>query len=62
MVPVVFVQCSIYNFIPNKSYAHLLNVEPSYSVTLENYNTKFDDIALRFTDQNSRQLKMKRQN
>ena len=37
--------------MPNKSYAYLLNVEPSSSMLLETYNTKFE-IIITFADQN----------
>ena len=55
MVEVVLVQCNLvvnqfqkksevlYNFMPNKSYACLLNVKPSHLVFLKTYNTEFDD-------------------
>ena len=29
----------LYTFIPNKSYAYLLNIEPSNLMFLKNYNT-----------------------
>ena len=38
----------------NKSYAYLLNVEPSNLVFLKTYNTKFDEIIITFTEQNGR--------
>ena len=38
--------------MPNKSYAYLLNVEPSNLVFLKTYNTAFDDIKIAFNDQN----------
>ena len=44
--------------MPNKSYAYLLNVEPSNLVFLKTYNTKFDEIIITFTDQNSRLLEI----
>ena len=43
----------LYTFTPNKSYAYLLNVEPSNLVFLKNYNTDFDEIIITFTDQNA---------
>ena len=71
VVEVVFVQCNLvdnqyqqksevlYTFTQNKSYAYLLNVEPSNLVFLETYNTKFDKIIITFTDQNGRLLEIK---
>ena len=48
----------LYNFTPNKSYAYLLNVEPSNLVFLKTYNTRFDEIIITFTDQHSRLLEI----
>ena len=65
---VVLIQCKLvdnqyqqksevlYTFPPNKSYAYLLNVEPSNLVFLKTYNTEFDEIIITFTDQNGRPL------
>ena len=48
----------LYTFTPNKSYAYLLNVEPSNLVFLKTYNTEFDEIIITFTDQNGRSLEI----
>ena len=70
VVEVVLVQCNLvdnqyqqkpellYTFTPNKSYAYLLNVEPSNLVFLKTYNTEFDEIIKTFSDQNDRPLKI----
>ena len=70
VVEVVLVQCNLvdnqyqqksevlYTFTPNKSYAYLLNVEPSNLVFLKTYNTEFDKIIITFTDQNGRPLEI----
>ena len=70
VVEVVLVQCSLadnryqqksevlYTFTPNKSYAYLLNVEPSNLVFLKTYNTEFDKIIITLTNQNGRLLKI----
>ena len=62
VVEVVLVQCNLednqyqqksevlYTFKPNKSYAYLLDVEPSNLVFLKTFNTEFDDITITFTD------------
>ena len=42
--------------MPNKSYAYLLNAEPSNLVLLKIYKTEFDEIIITFTDQNGRPL------
>ena len=67
-VEVVLVQCNLvdnkyqqksevlYTFIPNKSYAYLLNVEPSNLVFFKTYNTEFDEIVIIFMDPNGRPL------
>ena len=67
---VVLVQCNLvdnqyqqkskvlYTSTPYKSYAYLLNVEPSNSVFLKTYNTEFDEIIIKFTDQNGRPLEI----
>ena len=64
MVKVVLVQCDLvdnqyqqksevlYTFTPNKSYAYLVNVEPSNLVFLKPYNTDFVDNIVTFVDQN----------
>ena len=41
-----------------KSYAYLLNVEPSNLLFLKTYNTEYDEIIITFTDQNSKLLKV----
>ena len=65
---VVLVQCNLvdnqyqqnsevlYTFTPNKSYAYLLNVEPSSLMFLITYNTNFGEIIITFADQNGRLL------
>ena len=70
VVDLVLVQCNLvdnqyqqksevlYNCTPNKSYAYLLNVEPSYLVFLKIYNTEFDEIIITFTGQNGRPLEI----
>ena len=70
VVEIVLVQCNLvdnqyqqksellYIFTPNKSYAYLLNIEPSNFVFLKTYNTELDKIIITFTDQNGRPLEM----
>ena len=48
----------LYTFTLNKSYANLLNVEPRNLVFLKTYNTDFDKIIIKFTDQNTRPLEI----
>ena len=64
----VEVQCSLvdnqyqqnsevsYTFTANKSYAYLLNVEPSNLVFVKAYNIEFDITIITFTGQNDRPL------
>ena len=47
-----------YTFMPNKSYAYLLNVEPTNLLFSKTYNTKFDGIIITFTDQNGGPLEI----
>ena len=68
VVEVFLVQCNLvdnqyqqksyilYTFVPNKSYAQLLHVEPSNLVFLKTYNIEFDEIIVTFTDQNGKPL------
>ena len=42
----------LHTFTPNKSYAYLLNFEPSNLVFLETYIIQFDEIIITITDQN----------
>ena len=69
VVKVFLIQCNLvdnqyqqksevlHTFIPNKSHAYLLNVEPSNLVFSKTYNREFNQIILKFTDQNGRPLK-----
>ena len=70
VVEVVLFQCNLadnqyqqklevlYIFIPNKSYAYLLNVEPSSLAFLKTYHTGFDEIIITFLNQNGRSLEI----
>ena len=70
MVEVVLVQCNLvdnninknsevsYTFRPYKSCIYLLNVVPSNSVFFKAYTTEFDDIIIKFPDQNARPLEI----
>ena len=69
-VDAVLVQCNLvdnqyqqksemlYTFTPNKSYAYLLNVEPSNLVFLKTYNTEFDENIIIFIDENGKPLEI----
>ena len=43
-------------FTPNKSDALLLNVKQSNLMFLRTYNAEFDNIIIKFTDQNCKPL------
>ena len=70
VLDVVLVQCNLednqyqqkskvlYTFTPNKSYAYLLNVDPSNLVFLKTCNTEFDEIIITFMSQNDRPLEI----
>ena len=69
VVEVVLVQCilvdnqnqqnsEVYTFTPNKTYAYLSNAEPNNLVVLKTCSTEFDEIMIKFTAQNSRQLEI----
>ena len=45
-------------FAPNKSYAYLLNVEPSSLVFFKTYQNEFGEIIITFTEQNGRLLEI----
>ena len=48
----------LYTFMPNKSYAYLLNFSPSNLVFLKTDNTEFDEVIITFTDQDGRLLEI----
>ena len=48
----------LYTFTPNKSYAHLLNVQPRNLGLLKIYNTDFDEIIIKCTKQNGKPLEI----
>ena len=70
VVEIVLVQCNLvdnqcrqksevlYIFMPNKSYACLLNVEPSNLEFLKTYKNKVDEVIIIFTDQNDTSLEI----
>ena len=62
---VVFVHCNIVNndyqqdsrvlftFVPNKLFGSLLDISPSNHIFSKIFNSKFDEIKIWFTDENS---------
>ena len=48
----------LYNFVPNKSFGSLLVISPSNHIFLKTFNSKYDEIIVWFTDQNSQPLEI----
>ena len=48
----------LYTFVPNKSFGSLLDISPSNHIFLETFNSKYDEIVVWFTDQNSKPLEI----
>ena len=48
----------LYTFIPNKSFGCLLDISPSNHIFLKTFNSEYDEIIVRFTDQNSQPLEI----
>ena len=67
---IVLVQCNLadnqyqqkskvlYTFMINKSYACLLNIEPSNLVFRKTYDTEINEMIITFTDQNGRPIEI----
>ena len=67
---VVLVQCDIanneyqqdsrvlYTFVPNKPFGSLLEISPTNHIFLKTFNSKYDEIKVWFTDQNSQELEI----
>ena len=47
----------LYTFVPNKPFGSLLEISPKNHIFLKTFNSEFQTIEVRFTDQNSRPLK-----
>ena len=45
---------ALYNFVPNKSFDSLLDISPSNHIFLKTFNSEYDEIIVRFTDQKSK--------
>ena len=48
----------LYMFVPNKSFGSLLEISPRNHIFLKTINSKYDEIKVWFTDQNSQPLEM----
>ena len=48
----------LYTFVPNKSFGSLLDISPSNHIFLKTFHSEYDEIAVWFTDQNSKLLEI----
>ena len=48
----------LYTFISNKSFGQLLDILPKSFIFLKTFDSEFSYIEIRFTDQNSKSLKI----
>ena len=48
----------LYTFVPYKPFGSLLEISPTNHIFLKKFNSKCDEIKVRFTDQNSQPLEM----
>ena len=48
----------LYTFVPNKPFGTLLEISPASHIFLETFNSKYDEIIVWFTDQNSKPLEI----
>ena len=68
IVELVLVYCNLFNndyqeysrklctFVPNKPFGALLEISPTNHIFLKIFNSEFQEISIRFTDQNSKPL------
>ena len=48
----------LYTFVPNNAFGSLLDISPSNNIFLKTLNSEYDEIVVRFTDQNSKTLEI----
>ena len=48
----------LYTFVPNKPFGSLLEISPTNHIFLKTFNSEYDEIIARFTDQNSQPLEI----
>ena len=48
----------LYTFVPNKTFGSLLEISPKNHVFLKTFNSEFQKIKIRFTDQTSMPLEI----
>ena len=52
----------LYTFVPNKPFGSLSEISPTNYIFLKAFNSGYNEIKVWFTDQNSKQLKIEKQN
>ena len=48
----------LFTFVPNKSFGSLLEISPTSQVFLKTFNSEFQKVKIRFTDQTSKPLEL----
>ena len=48
----------LYTFLPNNPFGRLLEISPTNHIFLKTFNSEYDEIIVRFTDQNSQPLEI----
>ena len=48
----------LYTFVPYKSFGSLLEISPTNHTFSETFNSEYDELIVRFTDQNSKVLEI----
>ena len=48
----------LYTFVPNKPFGSLLEIAPTNHIFLKTFNSEYDKIKVRFTDENSQPLEV----
>ena len=48
----------LYEFVPNQSFGNLLEISPTNHIFLKTFNSKYNEIEVWFTDQNSEPLEI----
>ena len=48
----------LYTFVPNKPFGSLLEISPANHIFSKSFNLEYDEIIVRFTDQNSQPLEV----
>ena len=48
----------LYKFVPNQSFGNLLEISPTNHLFLKTFNSKYNEIEVWFTDQNSELLEI----